>query len=415
MANLIDASSTETRVPKVVVRRQTRQANGRLKNPNSLVPAHQARTREHRPCVYTQNFRAVPGNLFEGAARYTGRIESGAFHRANAGGIIRIEVTMATAKACAPVWAWFDRITFRSSGGSSHVTTAYSDSLAMMLNEYSDEQLASILPLANATATWGQTADLGVGSHVFFLPLSKSFMEGMYFDDLAGDVLVDLFPMPGGAISSAGGGPAGTVVCNSISFLALSDCVSAKDAAATKALHGGNIMSHIFLEPTRIETNSVQLTAGQERKFELDNVTGNVAFLQVCVRPAGATNENNDHFNYVTLANPQIDLKTAAGRSAFGEGVPVDDALVRDLIWARQVGNNFLAQNACVVIPCCDSIRAALSGVRSGGSRQYRGDRETISIVPGAAFSSGTYQVTVYAYVFKSLHKHNGNLIVENA
>ena len=96
MANLIDASSTETRVPKVVVRRQTRQANGRLKNQNSLVPAHQARTREHRPCVYTQNFRAVPGNLFEGAARYTGRIESGAFHRANAGGIIRIEVTMAT-------------------------------------------------------------------------------------------------------------------------------------------------------------------------------------------------------------------------------------------------------------------------------------------------------------------------------
>ena len=66
-------ASTETRVPKVVVRRQTRQANGRLKNQNSLVPAHQARTREHRPCVYTQNFRAVPGNLFEGAARYTGK------------------------------------------------------------------------------------------------------------------------------------------------------------------------------------------------------------------------------------------------------------------------------------------------------------------------------------------------------
>ena len=129
MANLIDASSTETRVPKVVVRRQTRQANGRLKNQNSLVPAHQARTREHRPCVYTQTFRGVPATLFENSARYTGRIEAGAFHRANAGGTLRFEITLASQQSVSAVWTWMDRITFRSSSGSSTVTTAYSDSL----------------------------------------------------------------------------------------------------------------------------------------------------------------------------------------------------------------------------------------------------------------------------------------------
>ena len=57
-------------------------------------------------------------------------------------------------------WTWFDRLSFRSAGGSSHVNTAYSDSLAFMQNACDDQELRSILPLANATANWGPTAQL---------------------------------------------------------------------------------------------------------------------------------------------------------------------------------------------------------------------------------------------------------------
>ena len=146
MSNLIDPTSTESRVPKVVQRRQVRH-NGRLKNVNSLMDAHMAGVRHHHPCVYTQSFRSCPAGLLEGSARYSGRIESSATHRCRVGGVIRIEITLASQQTLAPVWSWFDRISWRSSSGSSHCTTAYSDSLQFMLNEYTTGQLASILPV----------------------------------------------------------------------------------------------------------------------------------------------------------------------------------------------------------------------------------------------------------------------------
>ena len=68
-----------------------------------------------------------------------------------------------------------------------------------------------------------------------------------------------------------------------------------------------------------------------------------------------------------------------------------------------------------MVIPCCDSIRAALNGVRSGGFKTFRGDRDTISITPGSGFPGGAYGVIVYAYLFKQIHKRDGVLTVENA
>ena len=185
--NLISASSTETRVPKVAVKRQARQANGRLKTQNSLVPAHQAGKRQHRPCVYTQAFRGVPSNLFQGGngSKCCGRLESGAFHRVNAGGVVKIDVTLSAANPLVAAWNFFDRISFRSAGGSSHVTTIHADQLAFMLNEYNDAQLANILPLANASATWGPAAATAAGSHSFYLPLSKSFLEGLFMDDMS--------------------------------------------------------------------------------------------------------------------------------------------------------------------------------------------------------------------------------------
>ena len=412
MATKISASSTETREPKVVVKRQAR-VNGRTKNVNSLIPAHQAGRRAHRPCVYHQTFRSVPSTLLAGSsARYTGRIESGAFHRSNAGGVLRVQITLSQASSLTPTWTWFDRLSFRSSGGSAHVTTLYSDSLAFMLNEYADQELASILPLCNSSASWGVGAELPAGSHTFYLPLGKSFMEQLHFDDLSGDILVDFYPMSGG-ISSSGG--ANTVSTDTLSMLMLSDCVTQQDKAQTKALHAGNIISRVFLAPLRMEHNALALVAGQERQLFLDNVTGNVACFQVCIRAAGATNHNNAHFNYVSPGAARIDLKNAAGRSELGEGQPVDDDFLRSFVWPRSVGNNFAQQNACIIIPCCDSVKAALSGVRSGGYRTYKGDRDTISITPGPGFASGTYQVVVYAYVFKMLHKRGGELIVENA
>ena len=416
MSHQISASSTETREPKVVVKRQVRQ-NGRLKQVNSLVPSHQAGRRAHRPCVYHQSFRSVPQTHLSGAsqARYTGRIEASAFHRSNAGGTIRITITLDKAATLTPAWTWWDRITFRSSGGSSHVTTAYSDSLAMMLNEYDNQELASVLPLCNSTASWGLAAELAAGTHTFYLPLSKSFMEQLHFDDLNGDILVDFYPLAGGIVSADGAAGTPTIACESLSILMLSDCVTQEDKSQTAKLHASHIMSRVFLEPLRIEHNALALVAGQERKLALDNVTGNVAFFMVCVR-TGTTNAANAHFDYISLGNAAVDLKNAAGRSEFGEGQPVDEDYLRHFIGARSIGNNFASQNACVLIPNCDSIRAALSGVRSGGYRTYKGDRDTIAITPGAGFASGQYQVVVYAFIFKMLHKSpDGTLVVENA
>ena len=76
---------------------------------------------------------------------------------------------------------------------------------------------------------------------------------------------------------------------------------------------------------------------------------------------------------------------------------------------------DYAQRNAVVFIPQCDDVRAALHGVRSGGARQYSGDRDHIMLTPSNEFGGGTYDVILYALVHKQIHKRNNHFAVESA
>jgi hypothetical protein len=301
----------------------------------------------------------------------------------------------------------------RCAGGSQHVTTLYNDQVAFYLNAHSNSELQSVLPLCNMTSNWGLQGALAAGNHVFYLPIEKTWLEGMHFgQSVQGDVLCDLYPAPGGIVSSG----AATISCTGISMVIGSDDVTTRDAEQTLALSRKNVQSHVFLEPTRIQYNNTQVTASQELRLEVDNLTGNCAALFVVLRGAGATNANNGLFNYTALGGTcKVDFKSASGKSIFGSGQPLDLDYLMDWVWAHTTGTNYAQYNGAIVIPFCDDLKAALSGVRSGGGHVMRSDRDYVSITPPAGFASGVHDIVVYGLMRKQVHAFKGQLSVENA
>ena len=110
-----------------------------------------------------------------------------------------------------------------------------------------------------------------------------------------------------------------------------------------------------------------------------------------------------------------MDVRSSSGVSRYGSGTPSTLDYQSNKVFPEHFHSDYAQRNAVVFIPQCDDVRAALHGVRSGGARQYSGDRDHIMLTPSSLFGGGTYDVILYALVHKQIHKRNNHFAVENA
>ena len=78
----------------------------------------------------------------------------------------------------------------------------------------------------------------------------------------------------------------------------------------------------------------------KKKKFELDSINGKVVALIMCVKKAGATNQDEGSYDYVSIGGDgTIDLLDPGSQSLWGSGVALPSSYVQHEIWAKHFSN----------------------------------------------------------------------------
>ena len=113
----------------------------------------------------------------------------------------------------------------------------------------------------------------------------------------------------------------GVVTVNSMSFITNTVSLTEQDAIVHRSLHKTRILSTHYLEPTRISTNNVTLTRGQEHKESLENFNGAYAYILCGIRATGSTSTNDGHSSLYHLdQGGQLMLRSLAIPVYLGQG-----------------------------------------------------------------------------------------------
>ena len=407
MSTSISKTSTESRIPRVVAKRQTRDGSGRIRSTRVLKDARSAGVRLHHPVVFTQNVHC-PSNFFMGSAKLSARMDGSAFHRMRQL-VIRLDVThtyAAGGETCPP-WLWIDRIELYSSNGSQFLGTVFGDLIPWYWQaEYDNGSYNAIAGAANPGAAdpWaGHTFQNG--QRTIYIPLTRTLLHNAWMNSpQQSDLVFQIFPrnpfigLPGDY----------SLAVNSMQFLVYSDKVTSADAAATASLHKSVITENSYLEPTRLILSNKTVTAQQSLRIELDVIFGAVAALIVMLRPASGSAA---HATFHTFSSGQLDLRTPGGESIYGSGSAVDEDYLREVIQSGYFNTSLAEKMPHVLMSFCDDPQAAAAfGHRAGGCLNFSADKTHLSITPGADHPSGQFDITVYALRFKSCFECDGKI-----
>lgn len=407
MSTSISKTSTESRVPRVVVKRQTRDGSGRIRSTRVLKDARSAGVRLHHPVVYTQNVQC-PSNFFMGSAKLSARMDGSAFHRIR-DLVLRFDITHTSAPggATCPPWLWIDRIELYSSNGSQFLGTIFGDLIPFYWQaQYETGSYDAIARAANPGATdpWYEHSFTGNEQRTIYIPLTATLLSQAYMNSpQQSDLVFQIFPRSPYTVASADNP---SIAVNSMQFLVYSDKPTSADAAATAALHKSVITETSYLEPTRLVLANKSVAPQQALRVELDVISGAVAALIVLLRPATGPGA---HATFHSFASGKLDLRSPGGESIYGSGTQVDEDYLREVVQSGYFNTSLAEKMPHVLMSFCDDPRAATAfGHRAGGSLHFSNDKTHLSITPGADFVAGQYDITCYALRFKSCFERDG-------
>ena len=183
---------------------------------------------------------------------------------------------------------WFDRIVVFGSGGSKELTTIYDINLFHGLQNMGKDCRRA----AGINDTWCSDALLVATSETkdFYLLIASHFLSKIYMQELKGDIVLHLHPH--GNVLASG---SGTIVVNNMSFIPNTVSLTEQDALVHRSLHKTRILSTHYLEPTRISTNNVTLTRGQEHKESFENLNGAYSYILCGIRANGSSSTDDGH------------------------------------------------------------------------------------------------------------------------
>jgi hypothetical protein len=414
MSSGIPSTSTLNKIPKVVVDRKLKDRSGRVITSQATVPAHQLSNVDHTEIVYTQSMKGVPANLFRNnGAKFSATIEQKSFVKMLTAAI-RVQLSHNNDDnliVCPPTY-WFNRIEFRSSDGSKHLNIVYDDNLHFALCTSSHSVYKSTKDLlgigANDVEYWNVSLNQ---NDTKYLPLLGSWMENsdLWFKSIQGDVVVDFYPRQNLVVE----GLSGEITVESMDFVIQTEELSEQDMHIQNRFHNQFAAEHNFLDVIPVNFYGHKIQAGTTSKFELDAVTGDVAFLAVYIRHQSST---TNIVNPVLMGNgTRIDVLTPGSKSVLGSGTGIELGYLKNMVLPTHFHNDFMREHSNIlIVPFCSSVTKSLFGVKSG-SLYLDGSRFYLSITPDDSFESGDFDVVVYAYKFATLLNNRGRLTIHSS
>jgi hypothetical protein len=411
MSSAIPSTSTLNKIPKVVIERKLKDRSGRVSNSQVTVPAHQLSNVDHTEIVYTQSMKGCPKNLFRNnGAKFSATLEQKSFVKLISA-TIRVQLTHGGVDdvfVC-PTTYWFNRIEFRSSDGSKHMNIVYDDNLHFAL-------CTSGYNVYKSTKRLIGLVDLNIASPLKavdtkYLPLLGSWVENvdLWFRNIEGDIVVDFYPRSQlnivGAVNES-------ISVESMDFVIQTEELSEQDMHIQTRFHNQFASEHNFLDTVPVNFYNYKMQPGVTSKFELDAVTGDVAFMVMYITTQGAVNPTA-HFPLGD--DTRIDVLTPGSKSILGSGTGIELGYLKHMVLPNHFHNDFFTDYPNItVIPFCSSVSKSMFGVKSG-SMYFDGSRHYLSVTPGANFETQNYDVVIYAYKFATLLNNKGHLSIHSS
>ena len=411
MSSAIPSTSTLNKIPKVVIDRKLKDRSGKIVNSQVTVPAHQLSNLDHTEIVYSQSMKGVPKNLFRNAgAKFSATLEQKSFTKMLSA-TIRIQTTHDAAGeilTVCPLTYWFNRIEFRCSDGSKHLNIVYDDNLHFAMCTSENNVYQSTKQLIGTTGVLYQMSLRDSDTH--YLPLLGSWFENadLWFRNIEGDIVVNFYPRSNLHV----GASEGAINVESMEFVIQTEELSEQDMHIQTRFHNQFAAEHNFLDIIPVNFYGFKLQAGVTSKFELDAVNGDVAFLVMYVN---AQSPYSPAQHILLGDGTRVDVLSPGSKSLLGSGTGIELEYLRSRVLATHIHNDFFLNHPQItVIPFCSSVSKSIFGVKSG-SMYFDGSRYYLSVTPQDIFTTGVYDVVIYAYKFSTLLNNKGRLSIHSS
>ncbi len=366
------------------------------------LPSYQANGQVFTPSV--RNLPSeYPSTIFNAAQKYISKIPriDNIDHL-----LLRIQLTLSnvtTPMVLTPVNYWFRETSLRQGAEADLIQTQYDDSnQANLLTVCTAGRERAIFKTANMEYTtngkYGVTKPLLAGTYTYWVPVLSSVfaaLQGVYLDNLVGDLYLDL--TTSSTIVASG---AGTITAN-ISFdVEGVRHLSAWDKQEYTNLYKQTAFEAQYLQPFRSEFLNTTLTAGNVNNLTLDTVDGLCSHQMILIRPTGCYS-NNAGFASWKLLNvgdsngASLDLVSSSGESYIGGARPT--RFIRQHQAIDNMDNEFWSVIPAYHLVYCDNIRAALSGMVKGARWFKSQNRDQIRLTLPAAPVSEVQTITFSA------------------
>jgi len=415
MSSAIPSTSTLNKIPKVVVDRKLKDRSGKVSNSQVTVPAHQLSNVDHTEIVYTQSMKGVPRNLFRNnGTKFSATLEQKSFVKLISA-TVRIQLShdmggelgTSTLSVAASTY-WFNRIEFRSSDGSKHMNIVYDDNLHFALCTCENNVYKSTKTLIGLTSNPYQSELKANDTR--YLPLLGSWIENvdLWFRNIEGDIVVDFYPRSQIIVANLDG----VINVESMDFVIQTEELSEHDMQIQTRFHNQFASEHNFLDVVPVNFYNYKLQGGTTSKFELDAVTGDVAFLVMYISNLDTSNP----ISHIPLGDDtRIDVLSPGSKSILGSGTGIELGFLKNKILPTHFHNDFILDNKnVIVIPFCSSVSKSMFGVKSG-SMYFDGSRHYLSLTPGVGLRTDNYNVVIYAYKFATLLNNKGQLSIHSS
>lgn len=313
--------------------------------------------------------------------------------------VLRFQVTLNnTANKLMPVPLWFDRIEWYDRHSGQEIARYHGDMMHWLCATMPRDILEVMADPCNFDAKTLRESDCThqVGeTRNYYLALPHVWLEGFDLDLslLRGDLEIKFYPK-GDWRQDATVGAVSDLVLNEIRWIAGSEMFTSRARSTFKTMKMSKAEQHNYIDIQQYTDSGRVLAAGTEYTIDLDQFHHESAMLMFTLRLSA---ENSDAFVYAELGpRGTIDHENVHGRSLLGDGTPIDETYCRRFIASRVFPHNFVKYNAVYIVPFTNDPLAVFRG-EVDGWHQFRGDRERIRIVTGAAGTNCSYDITIDA------------------
>ena len=301
-----------------------------------------------------------------------------------------------------------DRVQIFGQGGAVQLGTDYPGEMLYLQKAIftTQEQWNAEAQLINASTTHGAgTAIAASGTQNLYINIPGFWAQcNIFWPAVEQDFILKVKFRSGAFLVTAG---TGTPVLSSASLLFEVNQLSnrMRDDKA-RDLKNGRFKSRItYIIPQSYSNQTV--TASQKLSLKLDGVNGIIDYLVAVIRAPPTSGAQIGTF--VSLGNGTVEITDANGANVIG-GSPVDYSILRYSM-PQALGLNTSAFNDLPIIMYSHSKspkdtydNAELKGFAGYDGKNY------FNITPGSTFSTGTYNIDIYAVAHGWLEINAGNI-----